>query len=169
MFSPDQRAKILSHDHAHHLECSDCQYQTLVACVPLSTKHFSWVQCSVCKFYIYSEETVQVVQVAIKNMLVLRWSQRAHCWFWGRPKGQLGAPKGTVPFGKGLAKTPIVLRANCESWQSFIVKTRAPGLRYASQSSDCWPTYQVKPGTLGLILMAADFPLSSHWPHDTWN
>ena len=27
--------------HAPHLECSDCQYQTLVACVPLSTKYFS--------------------------------------------------------------------------------------------------------------------------------
>ena len=25
-------------DHAPHLECGDSQYQTLVACVPLSTK-----------------------------------------------------------------------------------------------------------------------------------
>ena len=44
VFSPeftDQRAQILSHDHTHHLECSDCQYQTFVACVPLSPKHFS--------------------------------------------------------------------------------------------------------------------------------
>jgi len=42
VFSPEftgQRVQILSHDHAHHLECSDCQYQTLFAGVPLSTKH----------------------------------------------------------------------------------------------------------------------------------
>ena len=26
------------YDPAPHLECSDCQYQTLIACVPLSTK-----------------------------------------------------------------------------------------------------------------------------------
>ena len=71
------------------------------------------------------------------TLLVLGQTQRA-----------IRAPKGTVPFGKGLAKTPIVLRANCESWQSFIVKTRAPGLRYASQSSDRWPMYQLKPGAL---------------------
>ena len=25
-----QRAQIVPHDHAHHLECSDCEYQTLV-------------------------------------------------------------------------------------------------------------------------------------------
>ena len=29
------------YDHAPHFECGDCQYQTLVACLPLSTKHFS--------------------------------------------------------------------------------------------------------------------------------
>ena len=43
VFSPEftgQKAQIVSHDHAPHLECSDCQYQTLVACVPLSTKCF---------------------------------------------------------------------------------------------------------------------------------
>ena len=41
VFSPEftgQRAQIVSHDHAPHLEYSNCQYQTLVACVPLSTK-----------------------------------------------------------------------------------------------------------------------------------
>ena len=37
---------------------------------------------------------VQVVQVAVKNMLVLRWNQRAHCWFWGRPKGHIRGTKG---------------------------------------------------------------------------
>ena len=34
-------------------------------------------------------------------MLVLRW-------FWGRPKG---APKGTVPFGKDLARTLYATQA----------------------------------------------------------
>ena len=49
VFSPEftgRRAQILSHDHTYHLEHSDCQYQTIAACVPLSTKHFSSVQCS---------------------------------------------------------------------------------------------------------------------------
>ena len=81
MFSPEftgQRAQILSHDHAHHLERSDFQYQTLVSCVPLSTKHFSSVQCSLSSIF---RAQVQVVQVAVKNMLVLRWNQRAHYWF----------------------------------------------------------------------------------------
>ena len=41
VFSPEflgRRAQIISYDPAPHLECSDSQYQTLVACVPLSTK-----------------------------------------------------------------------------------------------------------------------------------
>ena len=44
VFSPEftgQRAQIILHGHPHHLEYSDCHYQTFVACVPLSTKHFS--------------------------------------------------------------------------------------------------------------------------------
>ena len=52
VFSPEftgRRAQIISHDHTHHLECSDCHYQTFVVCVPLPTKHF--VQFSV----LYSE------------------------------------------------------------------------------------------------------------------
>ena len=58
------------------------------------------------KFYIQSPDSflIQAVQVAVKNMLVLRWNQRAHCFFCGRPKeapkGTLEASKGTVPFGK---------------------------------------------------------------------
>ena len=32
--------------------------------------------------------------VFLLNMLVLRWSQRAYYWFWGRPKGHIRAPKG---------------------------------------------------------------------------
>ena len=42
---------ILSHDHTPHLECSDCQYQTFAACVLLSTKHFSSVQCSLSSIF----------------------------------------------------------------------------------------------------------------------
>ena len=58
-------------------------------------------------FIIFRAQTVQMVQVTVKNMLVLRWSQRAHCFFCGRPKGHVRAPppKGTVPFGEGLART----------------------------------------------------------------
>ena len=70
-----RRAQIISHDHTPHLECSDCHYQTLVECVPLSTKHFSSVQCSLSSTFT-AQTPVQVVQVAVKNMLVLRWSQR---------------------------------------------------------------------------------------------
>ena len=33
----DQRVQIISHDHTPHLVYSNCQYQTLVACVTLST------------------------------------------------------------------------------------------------------------------------------------
>ena len=36
-----QRSQIISHGHVPHLECSDCQYQALVTCVPLLTNHFS--------------------------------------------------------------------------------------------------------------------------------
>ena len=86
VFSPEftgQRAQILSHDHAHHLECSDCQYQTFVACVPLSPKHFK-LSSMFTKLYIQSP--VHVLQVGVKNMLVepkgtllvLGQTQRAH-------------------------------------------------------------------------------------------
>ena len=86
MFSPEftgQRAEILSHDHAHHLECSDCQYQTFVTCVPLSLKHFK-LSSMFTKLYIQSP--VHVLQVGVKNMLVepkgtllvLGQTQRAH-------------------------------------------------------------------------------------------
>ena len=39
--------------------------------------------------------------MAVKNVLVLRWSQRAHC-FVADPKSRLEPPKGTLPYGKGL-------------------------------------------------------------------
>ena len=51
VFSPEftgQRAQIISHHHTHHLECSDCQYQAFVTCVPLSTKHF---KCSLSSIF----------------------------------------------------------------------------------------------------------------------
>ena len=81
VFSPEftgQRGQIIFYDHTPRLECSDCQYQTFVGCVPLSTKPIVGIQ-SPDSFY------VQVVQVGAKNMLVLRWSQRAHCFFCSRP------------------------------------------------------------------------------------
>ena len=93
-----QRTQILSHDHAHHLECSDCHYQTLVAGVSLSTKQFSSVQCSLSSIF---RVQAQIVQVGVKNMLGLRWNQRAHYWIWGRPKGHTALWKrpseNTVP------------------------------------------------------------------------
>ena len=54
VFSPEftgRRAQILSHDHTHHLERSDCQYQIFAACVLLSTKHFSSVQSSLSSIF----------------------------------------------------------------------------------------------------------------------
>ena len=47
-------------------------------------------------------------------MLVLRWSQRAHCFFCGRHKEHIRVPKGTVPFGKGLGE-PCCVHAKCVS------------------------------------------------------
>jgi len=85
VFSPEftgQRAQIIFHDHTPHLEYSDCHYQMFVACVPLSTKHF---KCS-----LSSIPDSFLVQVAVKDMLVLRWTQRGHC---GRPKGHIRAPR----------------------------------------------------------------------------
>ena len=101
-----QRAQILSHDHAHHLECSHCQYQTLVAGVPLSTKQFSSVQCSLSSIF---RVQAQIVQVGVKNMLVLRWNQRAHYWIWGRPKGHIiiRNPKGHTALWKRPSENTV--------------------------------------------------------------
>ena len=44
--------------------------------------------------------------MAAKNKLVLRWSQRAHCWFWGRPKGHIRAPKGHSALWKRPSENP---------------------------------------------------------------
>ena len=99
MFSPEftgQRAQIIFHDHTPHLEYSDCHYQMFVACVPLSTKHF---KCS-----LSSIPDSFLVQVAVKDMLVLRWTQRGHC---GRPKGHPGEVSISLPntTGKSLQET----------------------------------------------------------------
>ena len=95
VFSPEftgRRAQIIFHDHTPHLECSDYQYQTLVACVPLSTKHFKFT-----KLYIQSPDSfeVQVVQVAVKNMLVFGQTRahyrgtKGHSALWKRPSENL--------------------------------------------------------------------------------
>ena len=84
VFSPEftgQRTQIISRDHTPHLECSDCQYQTFVACVPLSTKY--------------------LVQFNIQSPI---------CWFWGGAKGHIigfgAGPKGHIRAPKGLWKRP---------------------------------------------------------------
>ena len=46
-----------------------------------------------------SDKPVQHEHSEYKQQIV---SQRAHYWFWGRPKGHI---RGTVPFGIGLART----------------------------------------------------------------
>ena len=74
----------------------------------------------VTKFYIQSQDNfyVQVVQVAVKNMLVLRWSQRAHCFFCGRPKEHIRAPKGHSAFWKRHSENVdwymIINRFSCD-------------------------------------------------------
>ena len=60
-----------------------------------TTVNKAFYQCSL-SLYIQSPDSfciVQVVQVAVKNMLVLRWNQRHIVSF-------VADPKGTVPFGK---------------------------------------------------------------------
>ena len=74
-------------DPAPHLECSDSQYQTLVACVPLSTKD-SKFSSMFTEFYSQSPDIVG---------------------FGADSEGTLEPPKGTVPFGKGLARTLVPL------------------------------------------------------------
>ena len=39
-------------------------------------------------------------------MLVLRWNQRAHYWFLGRPKGHIRAPKGYSALWKRPGENP---------------------------------------------------------------
>ena len=44
--------------------------------------------------------------MAVKNKLVLRWSQRAHCWFWGGAKGHIRGPKGHSALWKRPSENP---------------------------------------------------------------
>ena len=41
-------------------------------------------------------------------MLVLRWNQRAHYWFLGRPKGHIRGPKGHSALWKRPSENPDV-------------------------------------------------------------
>ena len=60
-------------------------------------------------FTIFRAQTIFKFQVAVKNtgVLVLRCTEpKGHIvHFVADPKGTLEASKGTVPFGKGLART----------------------------------------------------------------
>ena len=50
---------------------------------------------------------MHVVQVAVKNMFVLEWTQNAHIVGFGtEPERTLEPPKGTVPVGKGGVREP---------------------------------------------------------------
>ena len=44
--------------------------------------------------------------MGVKNMLVLRWNQRAHYWFWGRPKGHIRGTKGHSALWKRPSENP---------------------------------------------------------------
>ena len=46
-------------------------------------------------------------------MLVLRWNQRAHYWFLGRPKGHIRAPKGYSALWKRPRENPGVFVLRC--------------------------------------------------------
>ena len=104
-----------------------CHYQTFVACTTVNKAFYSMFT----EFYIQSPDSY-LVQVAVKNMLVLRWNQRAHYWFLGRPKGHIRGPppppKGTVPFGKGLAQDPALHETtyNQECREEPVMKRHAP-------------------------------------------
>ena len=73
-----------------------------VACAPLSTRHFSWVQCS-----LSSTLKVEVVQVAVKICWFWGGANRAHCFFCGRPKGHIRAPKGHSALARTLPLTYV--------------------------------------------------------------
>ena len=42
-------------------------------------------------------------------MLVLRWNQRAHYWFLGRPKGHIRGPKGLSALWKRPSENPVCI------------------------------------------------------------
>ena len=107
IFSPEftgQRAQLVSRDHAPHLDIvvvSTMQLLHVYLCQQSILVKFNvdWVP------YLESRQFSKfkyrgVLQVAVKNILVLGQSQRAHCWFRGGAKEHIvdfGAnPKGTL-------------------------------------------------------------------------
>ena len=52
--------------------------------------------------------------MAIKNMLVLGGAKGHIVGIGADPKGTLEAPKGTVPFGKGLTRTLVAATAQLQ-------------------------------------------------------
>ena len=77
--------------------------------VIVSTKHLLHVYH--CQQTIFRAQAVFkfkyiVVQVGVKNMLVLRWNQRAHYWFLGRPKGHIRGTKGHSALWKRPSENP---------------------------------------------------------------
>ena len=73
---------------------------TIVTCVPLSTKHFSWVQCSLSSIF-------RQLSSSSSNGCWKCWSgtKRHIVDFEADIEGTLESAKDTVPFGKGLART----------------------------------------------------------------
>ena len=74
-------------------------------------------------------------------MLVLRWNQRAHYWFWGRPKGHIS--KGLKGHsGKGQVRT-LITRMEVKTEQTFfsIVKMCQFSFRFFPMSF--FPTKRV--------------------------
>ena len=70
-----------THDHAPHLKCSTQAWVNILVKFNVhqvlysDSRQFKWL---------------------FKNMLVLGWSQKSQCWFWGRPKGHIRGPKGHI-------------------------------------------------------------------------
>ena len=60
---------------------------------PMGTNNISWPHPSSWMAYTWLS-VPNTCTCIVKNVLVLRWSQRAHCWFWGRPKRHVRSPKG---------------------------------------------------------------------------
>ena len=58
-------------------------------------------------------------------MLVLRWSQRAHYWFLGRPKGHIRGPKGHSALWKRPSENAGGNALSCE--QTLLLRFNQPG------------------------------------------
>ena len=81
-------------------------------------------------------------------MLVLRWSQRAHCWFWGRPKGHIRAPKGHSALWKRPSENPVlwVLAVPRRACQACVYHSRLV-YSLASFPGSCAGEEEREPGT----------------------